>query len=89
MNPTKLNPVQAEATGEPITFEFEDESYTIPAANEWDLDVLEAFEAGQIVKTTKTLLGDEQYAKFKAPGRTVGDLGRFFEALQGAAGVPS
>lgn len=89
MNPNKMNPVKAEATGESIPFSYDGEEYVIPPSSEWSLDIIEAYEDGKVVKTVKTLLGDEQWAKFKSTPRTVADLGALFEAIQEATGVPS
>ena len=83
------NPTKSDALAEPITFEFDGQPYTIPAATQWPLETLEAFEEGRIVATVKSLLGDEQWTTFRSPGRIVSDLGSFFEAIQEAAGVPS
>lgn len=88
MEPT-TNPVQADALGQPLAFEFDGDTFTVSPPAEWDVDVLEAFEEGQVVRTVKGLLGAEQWAKFKAPGRTVTELGELFTAIQGAAGIPS
>lgn len=69
-----------EAQGKPIVLPFGGDDYTIPTGEDWDIEVLEAAEAGQIVTATKTLLGPEQWAKFRAKHTKVGAIREFFEA---------
>lgn len=79
--------LKSEASQEPITFEFEDVTYEIPAPKRWPLDVIQAEEDGKILAFLKALLGMEQYNKFVKKGRTIEDLDNFFNALQDAADV--
>jgi len=91
------NPAKTEALGKEISFEFDGETYTVPPAREWDLDVLESYENGMIATCVRAVMGEEQYDRFKsepAEGgerkpkrRTVGDLNDLFETLQKALGV--
>lgn len=81
------NSAQAEATNSPIEVEFDGETYTVPPAREWDLDVLEAYEDEKIVATVRGVLGAEQYAKFRSKRRTVGELEDLFLGIQEALGV--
>lgn len=70
-----------------IDVEFEGETYSIPPAEEWSLDVLEAFEDGKVATMVRSLVGPAQYATFRSVPRTTKDLGRFVEAIQGALGL--
>lgn len=78
--------VKAEATGQAISVEYDGETYEVPPTMEWDLDVLEALEEGQIVRAVRGLLGEEQYSQFKATKRTVKDLNSLFETIGQSAG---
>lgn len=77
---------KAEALGNYTEVEYDGETYSVPPTMEWDLDVLEALEDGQIVKAVRSLLGEEQYTKFKFKKRTVADLNELFEEIGKAAG---
>ncbi|SCL33003.1 hypothetical protein GA0070616_4610 [Micromonospora nigra] len=85
------NPAQAEATGQPITFEYAGETYSVAPTDEWDVDAMEAYEAGNIVTCVRLLIGEAQYRKFKPAGakRTLADLRGLFDAIQTAADVPN
>lgn len=81
------SPAKAEATGAEVLFEYDGETYVIPPAREWDLDVLESYEDGKIASTCRALLGPVQWATFKSKRRTVTSLEELFDALQSALGV--
>lgn len=72
-------PTKNDATGQPHTVTFDDETYLVPPADDWDIDVLEGIDDGKMTHALKALLGAEQYAKFRASHKKVADLGRFFE----------
>lgn len=59
--------------------DFNGETYDVPAADDWDLEVLEAIDESKMTVALRALLGDEQYAKFRATNKKVRDLGAFFE----------
>jgi hypothetical protein len=62
---------------------YDGETYEIPPQSEWDLEVLELFERGQTLTPTRTLVGEEQWAKFKSKPRKVKDLIDFTTAISG------
>lgn len=72
---------RADATAEPVSFVFDGDTYTVPPAAEWDLDVLEAVEGQQFTVAAKRLLGDKQYATFRKTHAKVADLNGLFDAL--------
>lgn len=76
---------KADVTATPV--EFDGDTYLIPPATEWDLDVLEAYEEGQIVATVRSLIGRDAYATFRASHSKVRDLQALFEAIQEALGL--
>lgn len=61
-------PAQAEAAGDAGTtsFVFRGAEYTVANDCLDDLDVMESFEDGRYISGIRTVLGDEQYAAFKA-----------------------
>lgn len=77
---------KAEATGTPGTFEYDGDSYTVEPASTWDLDALDAFEAGNISSCVRTILGAEQWKTFRAKRRTVADLRAVFTEIDRVAG---
>lgn len=80
-------PTKNDATGQPHSVEFDGETYLVPPADAWDLSVLEAIDNNKMTHALRALLGDEQYAKFRAGGRKVADLGRFFEVAGKSVGA--
>lgn len=78
--------IKAEAQSTHTDVEYQGQTYSVPPTMEWDLDVLEALEDGQIVKAVRALLGEEQYQKFKSTKPTVADLNALFEEIGKSAG---
>ena len=78
---------RADATGQPITFSYDGETYEVPAPALWDLDVLEAAEDGRVTVACRTLLGPAQWATFRSKPRNAKDLGNLYEAVQEAVGA--
>lgn len=83
-----------------VSFEFDGETYWVPLVDEWDLEVFECQEDGKMVGLVRTLLGEEQYAKFKSEvdpdrahglrrkkKRTLPDLLEIFGAATKATGT--
>ncbi|MET8880557.1 hypothetical protein [Streptomyces rubiginosohelvolus] len=68
-----------DVTGTPSAVAFNGETYMVPPAEEWDIDVLEAIDDQRITHAVKALLGEDQYATFRKSNRKVADLGQFFE----------
>lgn len=66
-----LTVIEAEARGDDtVEIEWEGLSLTIPASIEdWDLEVMEAFESGQLTVALRGLLGERGYAGIKAAFR--------------------
>lgn len=69
-----------DATGTAHVVEFNGETYDVPPAEDWDLDVLEAIDESRMTAALRALLGDDQYAKFRKTNKKVRDLGDFFTA---------
>lgn len=64
----------------PVVFTYDEETYTIPSADEWSVEALEAFEDGKIATLLREVLGPEQWSTFKSKRRTMSDLNDLFEA---------
>lgn len=69
-----------DATGAPHEVEFNGETYLVPTADEWDIDVLEAIDEQRLTHALRALLGVEQYAKFRKTNTKVKALGDFMNA---------
>lgn len=80
-------PAKAEALGGPVAFEFEGETYEVAPTSEWDLDVMERYEDGQIATAVRALLGPAQWGRFRAKPRKVADLEALFSTIEKALGV--
>ncbi|MEU5149739.1 hypothetical protein AB0G42_21480 [Streptomyces yangpuensis] len=81
-----------DALGTPHVFEFNGDTYEVPAAEDWDIDVLEAIDDSRMTHALKALLSTEglpegQYEKFRAANKKVKDLGEFFTAAGKKAGA--
>lgn len=66
------------------TVTYDDIDFTIPAAEDWSLDAIEAYEDGKIATLIREILGAEQWARFKEKPRTVSDLQGFMQAFEKA-----
>ncbi|MET8149397.1 hypothetical protein ACIBSW_34590 [Actinoplanes sp. NPDC049668] len=85
--------MEAEVQNLGVLFQYEGVTYTIPKADDWDLEVFEASEEGRFVTAVKSLLGPYQWKKFKdgpdpdnKPVRKAKDLELFFTEAQKALG---
>lgn len=87
MPANKTAAAKTEALGRGTQVRFEDHTYTIAPAEEWDVEAIEAAEAGQLATACRLLLGDDQWAAFKSKKRTLSDLAALFEAVQSAFGI--
>lgn len=65
----------------PISFDHNDVTYTIPPAEDWTVDALEAFEDGKLATLLREILG-EQWAAFKATKPKVSDLAALFASAE-------
>lgn len=81
---SRTAPAKADALGSEVVFEFDGKEYIVPAASDWPVSALEAFEDGKIIGTVRAILGDEQWAEFKAASPKVSQLNDMFSALQTA-----
>lgn len=84
---TPKNPTAAEALGAPVPFTHDGIDYLVVNSAEWPYEALEAFEDGKIATFLRSVLGDQEHAKFKATKPLLADVNRFVEALQGALGI--
>lgn len=83
---TSKSAAKNEAQDGEIRFEFDGEEFVITSAADWDVEVLESYEDGNIVQTVRGLLGPDQWKRFKSKRRTVGDLNDLFQAVQDSLG---
>lgn len=80
--------LEAEATGENITFEFRDLTLSAPTGENMDVDTLKAFEDGKLVTFLELSLGSKQWAQVRSAGLTkVKDLQELVVALTKAMGT--
>lgn len=71
------------------SFTFDGQTYWIQAAETWDLEIFELIEDGKLVKACHLMLGDKQWAQFKAKPRKAKDFNELFVASQSALGTKS
>lgn len=67
-----------------VSFEHDEETYTIPTADEWSLSALEAFEDGKHTTLMREILGPVQWAMFKKKPRVIADVNALFSAAEEA-----
>lgn len=87
MTARKIVAARAEATGAGTEFTYDGELYVIAPSKAWDLDAIDAFEDGRISACVRLILGAEQWRRFRAKPRTLGDLNDLFSEAQKAAGI--
>jgi hypothetical protein len=83
-NARKPATAKTEATESEIVFTYEDKSYFVSTAVEWDVAVLEAYEEGKVAAFLRALLGPDQWKTFTAKPRKVRDLTALFAAIESA-----
>jgi hypothetical protein len=81
------NPTAAEALGDKVPFSHNGVDYLLDPASEWDADALEQYENGKIMTFLRMILGEEQYARFKATKPKVGAVNEFMLGIQKALGI--
>lgn len=84
-------PAEVEATGiETVTVTHKGIDYVLPAARrDAPLELAEAIEADEMTAAVRALLGDEQWAAFKATKPTIGDRNDLFDKWVAAIGLGS
>lgn len=78
----------AEITGEPVTFPYDGDEYTIDGQVLKTLDVLEDMEEGRVIAAMKVILGPDQWTTFRRSHNSADDLGKLYEAASAALGIP-
>jgi hypothetical protein len=78
---------EAEATGQPGSFEFRGETFTVSRnRDEWTLDFLESVEEGKSVGIIRGALGPDQWRSVRAMGLTVKDANELSDLIAQAMG---
>lgn len=80
-------PAKNDATGDSHKITFRSQTFDVPPAEDWDLDVLEAIDESRMTSALRALLGEAQYEKFRAKNKKVRDLREFFEVAGKAVGA--
>lgn len=84
---TRKSPAAAEALAQKIPFTARGVDFELTPSAEWDFEAIEAFEQGKIATFLRMILGDKQYAAFKATKPKVADVDDFVIGLQKALGI--
>lgn len=79
--------IKTEAEDLPIKCNYDGESYELPAAKFWPLEALEAQEENRVVGMLRSLLGEDQYKKFRSKPRVLQDIADFMDVVNAAAEV--
>jgi hypothetical protein len=78
---------EAEATGQPASFEFRGEAFTVSRdRDEWTLDFLESLEEGKSVGIIRGALGPAQWRIVKSMGIKVKDANELSDLIAKAMG---
>jgi len=76
-----------EAKGNFTTLLYEGDVYTLPpSSDDVDLGFLEAYEANRLIAAVEILVGVDQWKKFRAKHKTVGEFKAFLNAATEAMG---
>lgn len=82
--------LKAEATNTKVKVEFRGKEFLVEKdMDEWSLDVLEAYEEGNMVLTLRGLLGPSQWLTIKSFDLKLKDLKELAETFLGAIGLSS
>jgi hypothetical protein len=88
--PPAIEAVKAEATGDPVTaVTWRDQQFYVAAtADDWPVDVLEAFESGKAATALAGVLGPAQWERFKtaSPQPKVRDLTALMDSIASKLG---
>lgn len=72
-----------------VTFKYDGDTYAIPPAEDWDIEILEYAEDEKLTKALRLLLGEDQWLMFRKNHRSVRALGELFDAAGTAVGAPN
>jgi hypothetical protein len=76
----------AKPSGE-VTVSWRGTTFVLPSADDFPLDALEAEEAGRHLTALRLILGDDQYATWRAEARTARDAEEFSAVVMGELGA--
>lgn len=77
----------AEATAKPVTFEYDGQTYEVPADYPESVEFFEHVEAGNYTLMIKEAVGPRQWAQFKGRKRNREAVLEFANAWSDAAGL--
>ncbi len=60
-----------------VTVTWRGTTYTLPTADDFPLEAMEAEENGKTLTALRLILGDDQYATWRKDARTAGDAEEF------------
>lgn len=85
--------IKAEAVQEDLMtereFEFEGHTYTVPSADDWSIEAVEAFEDGKHIGVIRSILGPTQWRLYKQRHPKAKTAASFIEAMFADVGVPA
>lgn len=76
----KVNARRAEVLDEPVTFDFDGESFTVLPRDATGLEFMAALDDEELIVACRLLLGHDQAARL-FQGRTLQDLAGFFDTM--------
>lgn len=78
---------KAEATNEPVEFDYQGIPFVVQSNKKLPLDLLEAIEEDRgEIQIVRSIVGSEQWAAFKSLSPTIEDFEEFAALVSGAAG---
>ncbi|MFI9381236.1 hypothetical protein [Kutzneria sp. NPDC052558] len=75
---TKTTPATKTAA---VTVTWRDTTYTLPTADDFPFEAMEASEEGRTITALKLILGQAQYAEWRKHVKTAGDVEEFSETI--------
>jgi hypothetical protein len=76
-NTKRATKTKTTAAADGVTVTWRGTAYRLPTADDFPLDAMEAEENGKTLTALRLILGDDQYATWRADARTAGDAEEF------------
>lgn len=70
-----------------VTVQWRGTTFTLPTAEDFPLEALEAEEAGKHLAALRVILGEQQYTAWRALARTAADAEEFSAVVMGELGA--
>jgi len=77
----------AESKQEAFSFKLRGKTFTLPPANDWDLEVSERLARNELGEALHAMLGDTEYERFRSVKPKLGEVNAIVQGLAKFSGV--